>query len=105
MSDLRIKKRVISADEIELSPEGEISPETMPIFQSALDDALRGTHGRIALSMEGVARLNSAAIGRILHFKKLCDEAGRRLVLRRCNPEILQLLKMVKFDNLIDLEA
>ncbi len=105
MPELTVKKRVSSADEIELSPEGEITPDTMPVFQAALDDALRGRHGRIALSMEGVARLNSAAIGRILHFKKLCDEAGRRLVLRRCNPEILQLLKMVKFDNLIDLEA
>jgi anti-anti-sigma factor len=105
MSGVTVKKRVISANEIEVCPQGELSTEALQELQRALDEALRGTHGRIALNLEGVARLNSAAIGKILFFKKRCDEAGRLLVVRRCNPEMLQLLRMVNFDSLIDLEA
>jgi hypothetical protein len=30
---------------------------------------------------------------------------NRRLVIRHCNPQMLQLLKMIKFDALIEIEG
>ena len=104
MPELIIRKREKSPDEVELALEGELSPEALTEIQKAFDDALRGTHGKVALNLEGLDRLGSAAIGRILQFKKRCDEEGRRFVLRRCRPEMLALLKMVKFDDLIEME-
>ncbi len=105
MSDLLILRREISADEIEICPSGELSQDALTELERALEEALRGRHGRIALSLERLARLSSSAIGKIFHFKKRCDESGRRFVIRRCNPELLRLLKMVKFDTLMDVEA
>lgn len=96
--------REISRDEVELLPEGSLGNDDMTDFQAWLDRTLRGGHRVIALNLQGVSTVGSSAIGKILHFKKLCDEMGRRLVIRKCNPEMLRLLKMIKFDDLIPVE-
>jgi anti-anti-sigma factor len=96
--------RAVSPDEVELIPEGNLAREDMTEFQSWLDRALQGGHRTIALNFEGVNTISSSAIGKILHFKKTCDELGRRLVIRNCGPKMLQLLKMIKFDALIEIE-
>ena len=94
----------VSPDEVELVPEGNLAREDMTQFQSWLDRALQGGHRTIALNFEGVTSISSSAIGKILHFKKTCDEMGRRLVIRNCGTQMLQLLKMIKFDALIEIE-
>ena len=60
--------------------------------------------GIVVLNFEGLKSLNSSAIGKILHFKASCDQRHIRLVIRHCNPEMLQLLKMIKFDSLVQME-
>jgi anti-anti-sigma factor len=94
----------ISPDEVELIPEGNLAREDMTDFQGWLDRALQGGHRTIALNFEDVSTISSSAIGKILHFKKTCDEMGRRLVIRNCGTQMLQLLKMIKFDALIEIE-
>jgi anti-anti-sigma factor len=97
--------REISAEEIEVVLGGNLAREDMTELQSWLDRALGGNHRTIALNFEGVNTLSSSAIGKILHFKKLCDEASRTLVIRHCGAQMLQLLKMIKFDSLIQIET
>ncbi len=97
--------REVSADEVELLPEGNLAREDMSEFQSWLDRTLQGSHRIVALNFRSVASVSSSAIGKILHFKKQCDEMGRKLVIRQCNEEMLQLLKMIKFDALIQIEG
>ncbi len=94
----------ISAEEVELIPEGNLAREDMSEFQAWLDRALQTTCRTIVLNFQGVSTISSSAIGKILHFKKSCDELGRRLLIRNCGAEMLQLLKMIKFDALIDIE-
>jgi anti-anti-sigma factor len=94
----------LSAEEVEVSPEGHLSREDMTDFQTWLDRALQCGQRVIVLNLEGVTTMSSSAIGKILHFKKACDELGRKLVVRNCGPQMLQLLKMIKFDNLIRIE-
>jgi anti-anti-sigma factor len=96
--------REISPEQIELIPEGSLAREDMTDFQSWLDRALLGGHRTIALNFEDVKSISSSAIGKILHFKKTCDEMGRHLLIRNCGAEMLQLLKMIKFDALIEIE-
>jgi anti-anti-sigma factor len=95
----------ISSEEVEVILEGHLSREDMNEFQVWLDRALQGGHRIIALNFESVNNLSSSAIGKILHFKRVCDEMGRRLVIRRCGAQMLQLLKMIKFDALIQIES
>ena len=94
----------ISAEEIELVLQNHLAREDMAEFQTWLDKALLGVHGTIALNFEAVTSISSSAIGKILHFKTTCAEMGRRLVIRNCGPQMLQLLKMIKFDALIEIE-
>lgn len=96
--------REVSAEEVELVLQTHLAREDMVEFQSWLDRALEGTHRTIALDFEGVQTLSSSAIGKILQFKRMCDEKGRKLVIRKCKPQMLQLLKMIKFDTLIKIE-
>jgi len=99
-----IRLHELSPEEVEVIPEGNLAREDMTEFQSWLDRALQGGHRIIALNFRGVNTISSSAIGKILHFKKTCDELGRRLLLRNCDAKMLQLLKMIKFDALIDIE-
>jgi len=99
-----VRLREVSADEVEVIPTGHLAREDMGEFQTWLDRALQAGHRTIALNFEGVNTLSSSAIGKILHFKRTCDEMGRRLVIRNCGSQMLQLLKMIKFDALIPIE-
>ena len=94
----------ISRDEVELIPEGSLGNDDMTDFQLWLDRALKGGHRTIALNLQGVPTIGSSAIGKILHFRDLCVEMGRRLLIRKCSPEMLQLLKMIRFEDLIPIE-
>jgi anti-anti-sigma factor len=96
--------REVSVDAVEVIPEGNLSREDMSEFQRWLDRALQGGQRTIVLNFEKVSTLSSSAIGKILHFKKSCDELGRHLVMRNCSPQMLQLLKMIKFDSLIEID-
>lgn len=95
----------ISAEEVEVVAAGNLSREDMNEFQAWLDKAIQGAHRTIALNFQEVSTLSSSAIGKILHFKQQCDELGRRLLMRRCSVEMVQLLKMIKFDALIQIET
>ena len=99
-----IRLHVVSPDEVELILQGNLAREDMTEFQVWLDRALQGGQRTIALNFQGVATISSSAIGKILHFKRICDEMGRRLLIRNCGAEMLQLLKMIRFDALIEIE-
>jgi anti-anti-sigma factor len=100
----QMRLQEISGDEVELIPEGSLAREDMTEFQAWLDRALQTGRRTIVLNFNGVSTISSSAIGKILHFKKTCDEMGRRLLIRNCGDQMLQLLKMIKFDALIDIE-
>ena len=74
--------RELSSEEVEVKPEGHLSREDMTDFQSWLDRAMQSGQRVIVLNLEGVTTMSSSAIGKILHFKRSCDELGRRLVIR-----------------------
>ena len=99
-----VRLNVLSADEVEVIPQGHLAREDMGEFQIWLDRAIQGGHRTIALNFAGVNTLSSSAIGKILHFKRTCDDLGRRLLIRNCGAQMLQLLKMIKFDALIQIE-
>ena len=99
-----ITLKEVSINEVEVVPQGNLSRDDMNEFQTWLDKALQGGHRIIALNFKEVTSLSSSAIGKILHFKRACDEMGRKLVVRHCSAEMLLLLKMIKFEALIQIE-
>jgi anti-anti-sigma factor len=99
-----MEKREISADELEIVLEGHLTRDASDRLQLFFDDALKGGHRLIALDFAAVESLSSTAIGKIVRFRVNCSESGRRLVIRRCNPRLRELLHMFRFDELIDFE-
>ena len=99
-----ITLKEVSINEVEVVPQGNLSRDDMNEFQTWLDKALQGGHRIIALNFKEVTSLSSSAIGKILHFKRACDETGRKVVVRHCSAEMLLLLKMIKFEALIQIE-
>ncbi len=91
--------------EVEVVPVGHLVRENMEDLQASLDEALGRARGIIVLNFQGLKSLNSSAIGKILHFKARCDQKHVRLVIRHCNPEMLQLFRMIKFDSLVQMES
>jgi len=100
-----IQVRETASGDIEVLPTGHLAREDMDELAARLTEALSRAHGAIALNFEGLKSLSSSAIGKLLHFKARCDQKGIKLTIRRCNPQMMQLLKMIKFDTLIQMEA
>ncbi len=100
-----IQIRETASGEVEVMPTGHLSREDMDELAAVLAEALIRARGSIALDFQGLKSLSSSVIGKLLHFKAQCDQKGIKLTIRRCSPQMTQLLKMIKFDTLIQMEA
>jgi len=100
-----IQVRETTSGEIEIVPTGHLAREDMEELATRLREALSRAHGAIALNFQGLKSLSSSAIGKLLHFKAQCDQRGIKLTIRRCSPQMAQLLRMIKFDTLIQMES
>ncbi len=100
-----IQLRETNSGEIEIVPTGHLAREDMDELATRLGEALSRSHGAIALNFQGLKSLSSSAIGKLLHFKAQCDQKGVKLTIRRCSPQMAQLLRMIKFDTLIQMES
>ncbi|HVP19419.1 MAG TPA: STAS domain-containing protein [Spirochaetia bacterium] len=99
-----VQVREIATGEVEVLPSGHLTREDMDELSKGLAEALVLAKGAIVLNFESLKSLNSSIIGKLLHFKAQCDQKGIRLSIRHCSSEMLQLLKMIRFDTLIQME-
>ncbi len=99
-----IQVRETAPGEVEVLPMGHLTREDMDELSARLEEALARARTAIVLNFKDLKSLNSSAIGKFLHFKAQCDMKGIKLSIRNCNAEMLQLLKMIKFDSLIQME-
>ena len=94
-----------ASGEVTIIPRGHLSREDMEELSVRLAEALARAHTAIVLDFHGLTSLSSSAIGKLLHFKAQCDQRGIKLSIRRCSPQMAQLLRMIRFDTLIPMEA
>ncbi len=100
-----IQVRETASGEIEIIPTGHLAREDMEELATRLGEALSRSHGVIAFNFQSLKSLSSSAIGKLLHFKAQCDQKGVKLTIRKCSPQMAQLLRMIKFDTLIQMES
>jgi len=100
-----IQVRDTETGEIEVIPTGHLAREDVDELGMRLEEALSRAHGAIVLNFAGLKSLSSSALGKLLHFKARCDLKGIKLSIRHCSAEMQQLLKMIKFDSLIQIET
>ncbi len=92
------------SDEFEIAVTPEIVRGDLKVFQSLLDQGLGRTERRIVLNLSRADTLGSAMIGKILRYKRECEQAGKRLLIRHCSTEMLELVRMIRLDTLIEIQ-
>ena len=89
---------------VTLCAEGEITATDTPIgglspFQPILGQAWNGR--RILLDMSGVSYIDSSGIGWLIGSQKSFRAAGGKLALHSVQPQVHQLLGLLKLDRII----
>ncbi len=91
-------------DEYEIVVTPEIVRGDLNTFQQLLDRGLNGAERRIVLDLSRADTLRSAMIGKILRYKRECEQVGKRLIIRHCSAEMLELVRMIRLDTLIEIQ-
>ncbi len=99
-----IQIRETASGAVEVLPVGHLDRDDMDELSQRLGEALARARGAIVLDFQDLKSMASAAIGKLLHFKAQCDQKGIRLSIRHCNADMRQLLSMIRFDTLIQIE-
>ena len=73
---------------------GELDLATAPELDRVLDELAGNGHGRVLIDLEGVAFMDSTAIGSLFRALRSADANGQRLTVRRGSPQIQRLLDL-----------
>jgi anti-anti-sigma regulatory factor len=93
----------VSSDEVILAVDGPLSGESALAFGLQMDDLAATRKSVITLDLSRTPAINSAAIGKILMFRKKLVEQQRTLQIRGCSPELFSTFQMIKFDTLMSI--
>jgi anti-anti-sigma factor len=87
------------------SLEGAIEAATVVKFRQILDDHCNGSDARIILDCSGLTYMNSASMGLLNKYHRLCEENGGYLAICKVPPKILQLIKLLGLDSMLHLHG
>lgn len=98
------ERRQLSREEILLAVTGSLSADASLGFHGQLEQLAASRSTVITLDLSQTDSICSAAMGKILLFKKKLAEEGRTLQIRGCSPNLFALFQMISFDSLIPIE-
>ena len=98
------EQKSISKDEVVLAVNGSLTGETTNEFQRQVGELSAGDWRKITLDLSKTASINSAALGKILLFRKQLAERERTLQIRGCSEALFKTFQMIKFDTLISVQ-
>jgi len=93
----------VSNEEVALYVTGSLSGESVTEFHRQMEELIAGSCKKITLDLSNTPTINSAALGKILLFRKKLDEQQRSLQIRGCSESLYYTFLMVKFDTLISI--
>jgi anti-anti-sigma regulatory factor len=94
----------VSSDEVILAVDGPLMGESAVAFGLQMEDLVATRKSVITLDLSRTPAINSAAIGKILTFKKKLVEQQRTLQIRGCSKELFGTFQMIKFDTLMSIK-
>ena len=71
--------------------------ELMEILYSLIEEKVM----HVVIDLNEIERMNSIAIGKLLYFQNLLYNQGGSLRIQGLKPEVLDLLRMLKIDDLL----
>jgi anti-anti-sigma factor len=98
------RQETVSGGETILIVTGPIVGEAVVEFAQKLDGLGAGRATTVTLDLSQVPAMNSAAIGKILSLRTRLVEQKRVLRIHGCSDQLFVLFKMIKLDNLLQIE-
>jgi anti-anti-sigma factor len=95
------EQRSVSRDEIMLIVVGSLSGESTAEFHRNMEDMVAAGSRVVTLDLAKAESINSAALGKILLFRKKLAESDRTLRIKGCSESLYKTFLMIKFDTLI----
>jgi len=89
--------------EVELRVCANLNDDTVGEFRTALYAELDRPHHRIAINLEKVHSISSAALGAILLFQKKAREKNMDIRISKCSEELRKTLKAIRLDRIIEM--
>jgi HptB-dependent secretion and biofilm anti anti-sigma factor len=81
---------------------GALRPES---FDRLLDAVATRPAQRLVLDFSEVQYLSSPALGELIKLKKQVGSEGRHLVLRHLNPDLLEVFRITRLDQVFDVAS
>jgi anti-anti-sigma regulatory factor len=98
------ERKTASPEEVVLSVTGSLSAEATTEFHRQVEELVAASYGTITLDFSRTVAINSAALGKILMFRKKLAEQQRSLQIKGCTESLYTLFQMIKFDTLISIK-
>jgi anti-anti-sigma factor len=96
-----IKRNVVSADELKLEIDGDLTGANAQELSQELESVLSESYKTLTLEMTETTAINSASIGRILLARKKYKDANIGIRIVGCSDVIYEALTSLNLDRLI----
>jgi anti-anti-sigma factor len=99
------RQETVSNDETILVIGGPLAGEDVAEFHKKMEALCAGRSMTITLDFSQTPTLNSAAIGKLVLFRKKLADQGKRLQIRGCSDGLLKIFRMIRLDKLISITS
>ena len=96
-----LRQETVSSREVILIVGGALSGAFVEEFHEKMEELCAGRFQKVTLDLAGVPSINSAALGKLLYFRKKLDEKGGTLQVAGCSDGVYRILTAIRFDQLI----
>jgi anti-anti-sigma factor len=98
-----LRQETVSQSETILVVIGALSGEAVEEFDRKMGELCAGRFSMITLDLSQVPTMNSAAIGKLLSFRKRLLEQKKTLRIQGLSDGLYKLLQVIKLDQLFDI--
>ena len=98
-----LRQETVSQTETVLVVLGPLTGETLPEFERKMEALCSSKFDMITLDLSQSPAVTSAAIGKLLSFRKRLHDGSKGLRIRGCSSPLLKVFQMIKLDTLINI--
>jgi anti-anti-sigma factor len=97
------RQETVSSDEAVLVIGGPLSGDAVAEFHKKMEALCAGRFLTITLDFSQTPTINSAALGKLVLFRKKLTEQSKTLRIRGCGDGLMKIFQMIRLDKLIEI--
>ncbi len=99
-----LRQETVSSREVILIVSGPLSGPSVEEFHDKMEELCAGRFQKVTLDLSQAPLANSAALGKLLYFRKKLVEGGGTLQVVGCSEGLYRIFTAIKFDQLISIQ-